>query len=302
MPLNLLRTYPVKIASVALLATVIGLVSACGNNVPYEGDFYQDAQQKGYANLSVVYVPADGFAYTDEEGNLTGVTIDILNEFADFVQASQGIELRYTFHADDSFTSFYSDVKNASGGVFGLGNVTITEDRKKELRFSPPYLTNVAVLITNDSVDQITELSEMAVKFAGMNALAFQGTLHQDRLERLRDHYIPEAELEFATSNAQIIEMVSSREDLFAYIDIYNYWRAAEQGANLRQHPAADLASERFGIIMPLNNDWGPMLTDFFDQGMGFRTSRTYRDILERHLGSELTEKLEAARESAIGD
>ncbi len=298
MQLKMVHTFNLNRYLPAAVALLLIFAVACNDNVPYKGDFYQEAQQKGYANLSVVYIPADGFAYTDDEGNLTGVAIDILKEFADFVQASQGIELRFNFIPDESFSNFYSDVKNSSGGVFGLGNVTITEDRKKEIRFSPPYLTNVAVLITNDSIEQINELSDISEHFEGMKALAFQGTLHQDRLERLRDHYLPGAEMEFATSNAQIIDMVSSRDDLFAYVDIYNYWRAAERGKNLRQHPAADLASERFGIIMPLDNDWGPMLSDFFDQGMGFRTSRTYRSILERHLGPELTEKLEAARAS----
>ncbi len=286
------------------LATLLILVFAihgCGDS-GHKGDFYEESQRQGYANLTVLYVPSEGFAYEDEMGELTGVTIDIMHEFADFVEAAKGIEVRYNFVPEDNWQHFYSMVKNSNGGVFGLGNVTITEARKQELRFSPPYMTNIAVLITHDSVPDIRELTQLEKVFAGKTGLAFEGTLHQDRVERLKENYIPDASIEFVNSNAEILERVASDDGLFSYIDIYQYWRAAERGKPLKQHQAADLASERFGIIMPLNNDWGPILTDFFEREMNFRTSRTYRSILEKHLGPELTEKLEQARDSVVGD
>ncbi|MCH8568861.1 MAG: transporter substrate-binding domain-containing protein [Balneolales bacterium] len=299
--LSELQNVPFLKRSVSILMFA-ALLLGCSETPPFQGDSYADARNSGFAHLTVLYVPSDGFSYFDETGELTGVTVDIMHEFAEFVQASQGIEIRYTFEPKTRFSEFYSLVKNSSGGVFGLGNVTITEARKQELRFSPPYLTNIAVLITHESVPPIVELSDISETFAGMSALAFESTLHQDRIERLVENYLPGTPIEFSNSNSDIIEQVSQREDLFAYIDIYNYWRAVENGAPLRQHPPADLASERFGIIMPLDNDWGPVLSDFFERGMGFRTSRTYRGILEKHLGKELTEKLESARESVIGD
>ncbi|AXJ00989.1 putative glutamine transport system substrate-binding protein [Cyclonatronum proteinivorum] len=287
-----------------LLATLflVVLFTACSEAPRFEGDSFEQVKQRGYGTLTVVYVPAEGFAYIDERGNLTGVTIDIMEEFREFLDVSMGLDITYNFVPVDSFQEFYGDVVQSKGGVFGLGNVTITEARKSELRFSPPYLTNIAVLITNDAIDELGEMSELSQHFAGMNGLAFEGTLHQERIERLISNYIPEASMEFARSNAEILEQLSEREDLFAYIDIYNFWRAAERGKPLRQHTAGDLASERFGIIMPLNSDWQPVISDFFERGVGFRTSNVYRGILERHLGEELTERLESAREAVLGD
>jgi putative glutamine transport system substrate-binding protein len=282
-----------------MLATLL-LLNAC--RPAHEGDFYEDARQQGYAELKVMYLPMEGFAYTNEYGELTGVSIDILHEFADFMHASQGIELRYEFVRQNNFSTFYDEVKQSSGGVFGLGNVTITEERKRELRFSPPYLTNIAVLVTHEAVPELRELADISTDFRGMDALAFRGTLHEERLRNLRNTYLEEAELQFAYSNMEIINTLSERDDLFAYLDIYNYWRAVERGKPLRQHSVGDLATERFGIIMPTDSDWRQPLSDFFEQGMGFRTSRTYRAIMERHLGPELTEKLEDARASVVGD
>lgn len=286
---------------VLLLNLLLGL-TACSENHPFEGDSFELVKQRGYGTLTVVYIPAEGFAYIDERGNLTGVTIEIMEEFREFLDMMMGLNITYNFVTADNFQQFYQDIKNSKGGAFGLGNVTITEARKQELRFSPPYLTNIAVLITNDAVEELTEMAEIGDRFAGMSGLAFEGTLHQERIERLIANYIPSAPMEFARSNGEILAALAERDDLFAYIDIYNYWRAVERGKPLRQHTAGDLASERFGIIMPLSSDWQPVITDFFERGVGFRTSGVYRSILERHLGPELTEKLESAREAVIGD
>jgi len=266
-----------------------------GCNGPIEGDTFEQGKQRGYATLKIVYVPAPGFAYLDENGELTGVTVNIMQEFADFVLYSQGIEIDYEFITETDFSTFYNKVKNSKHGVFGLGNVTITESRKQELKFSPPYMTNIAVLITHTDAPNLRELNSISSDFSELTALAFKSTLHEQRLKQLRETYWHDMPMAFANGNQEIIRRVSETVNYFSYIDIYNYWRAAESGAPLRIHPVADQASERFGIIMPLSNDWDEILRDFFEHGQGFRTSRTYRAIMEKHLGSELTDKLERA-------
>lgn len=283
-----------RLLGIGLLMIVI---VACSSKI--EGDSFEQSLKRGAAELKIVYVPAPGFAYYDENGELTGVSIDIMQEFADFVHYAQGIEITYEFIPETSFSTFYSMVKNARGGVFGLGNVTITEQRRLEIGFSPPYLTNIAVLISHEDIPTLRELHTISEDFEGLIGLAFEATLHETRIKNLRDTYWQDMGISFANSNSEILNRVAETGNYFAYIDIYNYWRAAEAGAPLKLHPMADLASERFGVIMPLSSDWDPIITSFFDQGQGFRTSRTYRSILERHLGYELTEKLERAREDA---
>ncbi len=280
-------------SSVGVLLLVL---SSCNSTL--EGDQYAVSAERGFADLKVVYIPADGFAYKDENGELTGVGIDIMQEFADFVSSSHGIELRYNFIPERDFSTFYNKVKESTGGVFGLGNVTITESRREELRFSPPYLTNIAVLITHDSAEQLSSLEQIGEEWSHKTALAFGGTLHETRIRDLKNQYWQDMPVDLASSNTEILERVSTNPDLFSYVDIYNYWRAAESGMALKQHTVGDQPSERFGIIMPLSSDWELVVTDFFERGQGFRTSRVYRSILENHLGPELTEKLEAAREA----
>lgn len=257
------------------------------------------AEQARAARLRVLYVPADGFAYRAEDGSLTGVTVDIMQLFGHWLAAEHDIAAELDFVEESDWRAFYGRVRDASGGVFGLGNVTITEERRTELQFSPPYLSNVAVLITHDSVGEIRQLHEIPTSFATLRGLGFEGTLHERRVRNLRDRHLPQAQLELAASNDEILQRVAGG-GYFAYIDAYNFWRALERGAPLRRHQVADDPAEEFGIIMPLDSDWPPLLQQFFTRGGGLRTTPAYRDILLRHLGEPLTRVLEEARMTAL--
>jgi len=258
-------------------------------------DTWLETRSSGDGTVTVLYVPADGFAYRDPEGRLTGVTIEVMRAFARWVETTHDVQLTLDFVEEPSWQTFYGRVRDARGGVFGVGNVTITEPRRQELRFSPPYLTNVAVLITHEDVPELTTMEDATARFRGLHALAFEGTLHETRLRALRDAHLPDAEIRFATSNQEILDVVEEGGH-FAYIDAYNYWRARDLGAPLRHHPPGDDPAEEFGVIMPLNTDWGPVIDAFFSAEGDLRDAGWYRAVLVRHLGEPLTRVLEDAR------
>lgn len=251
--------------------------------------------------LTVLYVPAEGFAYTGADGRLTGVTAELMRAFAAWEARETGRPIVLDFVEEPDWRAFYARVRDAEGTVFGLGNVTITEARRAELRFSPPYLHNVAVLVTRDDVPELAHLDEIPERFAGLRGVPFAGTLHEVRLRRLREAYLPEAPLEPATSNAEILARVAEG-GRFAYVDGYNFWRAEAAGAPLRRHAVADDPGETFGVIMPLGNPLAPRL-DAFLAGTagtaGFVASPAYGALLQRHLGPALAAQLERARREA---
>ncbi len=256
------------------------------------GDAWNDIREQGSGTLIVHYVPSEGFSYEDETGELTGVTIDIIREFIQWVEIENRVEIAASFVPEESFSRFYRNVAEAKEGVIGMANVTITEERREELDFSPPYMQNIAVLITHESVDELESFDRLNEQFAGMQALAFEGTLHQERLEQIRNRYHPDLDILMEHSNDEILNTVASDPSLFAYIDIYNYWRAAERGEPVQRHPVGDDAAEEFGYILPPGSDWTPLIREFFEMNNGFTSTDTYREIMNRHLGSELANLL----------
>lgn len=253
---------------------------------------WQQVNEDGQGMLNVLYVPAEGFAYVGENGELTGFTVALLVDFARFLAEEYYMMLELNFIEIENWTDFYNTIVDGSDGMIGMGNVTITEERRNELTFSPAYMTNIASLITHADTDELTSFEQMSSTFSGLNALAFEGTLHEERLRELTENYYPDADIKFAQSNDMIIDQVSGSNSYFAYIDIYNYWRAVDRGAAIQRHEIGDEAAEQFGYIMPLNTTWEPIITEYFAQDGGLLQTDRYREMMAEHLGEQLTELL----------
>ena len=255
------------------------------------GDSLITARDVGHATVTVLYVPANGWAYLGEDGELTGVTVGIMQRFAEYAARQKGIDMRLDFVEEPDWSVFYDRVRDAEGGVFGIGNVTITEARREELAFSPPYLNNIAVLITHEDVATVPGPTKAADYLDGLTALAFAGTLHETRLEALREEYWPKLGIDRVGSNDEIIAAAADGTH-FGYIDAYNYYGARDRGAPLTHHPAFDDPGEEFGVIMPLNNDWRSLLHEFFEHDAGLMQRAFYRELLAEHLGEAVADLL----------
>jgi ABC-type amino acid transport substrate-binding protein len=257
---------------------------------------FADARASGEAELVFFYVPSSGFAYRDDEGRLTGVTVELLRDFAGWVAETHGMDVRVEWVAEERWADFYGYVRGSEGGAFGIGNVTITEPRRDELAFSPPYLTNVAVLVTHEEIPELEAMDDIAARFRGLTALPYPGTLHETRLEAIRDRWLPDMPTRPVASNDELVSLLASAPRYFGYIDVYNYWRAREAGHPLRRHAVADDASETFGIIMPHDSDWAPVMDDFFQADGGYATSPRFEVLLRHHLGDDLATSVRVTR------
>lgn len=253
---------------------------------------WEEASDSGTAVLELAYVPSEGFSYEDEDGKVTGVTIEIFRDFVRYLEEYHKLDVQYQLKPVDRFSDFYHAVREGRSGQFGVANVTITDARKEELAFSPPYMSNIAVLITHRDVEEISSIREMPDLLSDHKALAFGGTLHEVRLRNIVESYLPDVNIEYAESNREIIERAGEMPGYFAYVDLYNYWRAAEAGTAVRRHGLFDESSEQFGMIMPHGSDWADVLNQFFESDGGYLNSDRYRLLMETHLGRQLADLL----------
>ena len=251
----------------------------------YTGDTWAQAKAKGEAKISLAYVETFGFVYR-ENGKLTGVCVDIMNDFIKYVNEKKNVKLTAEFVGDgESFKGMYDKVKASSGGVFGLGNITITDERKREVKFSPPYITNLAFLITQNDVATLAKMEDLPTTFGKLTAYTAKGTLNEKRIYELKQKYFPGMKITLTATSQETLEKITAGSDGFAYLDLAFYLEAVQQRKPVKRHPVGDKASEQFGFAMPLNSDWSPVLEEFFKANGGYRNSTEYKSILRKHLG-----------------
>ncbi|TNE68627.1 transporter substrate-binding domain-containing protein [bacterium] len=291
-----MKAIRLRIAIISFLTVFTSAFFSDLNAQSYKGVTWETAQQTKSGTVTIVYYPEEAFAYKDRQGRPTGVELDILSQFVSWVRNAKGVDLEVEWVAQSDFEKLYNDVKSSSGGVIGAGNITITDARKKELQFSPAYLNNIAVLYSNSASPDLKTLDQIGTTFKGMSAVVHKGTTHVETLNELKQKYFPSFSIKQVNSDEEAINQVIADPKLFSYTDLSNYWLAQKENKPIKRHPVGDKTTEQFGFILPLNSDWEPLLKEFFNLGSGYRSNVTYKRILMRHLGSEVTKMLEMAQ------
>jgi ABC-type amino acid transport substrate-binding protein len=262
----------------------------------YSGDTWAQAKAKGQATISLAYVETPSFVYK-KGGALTGICVDIMNDFVKWANESKKIKLTANYVGDGSnFRGMYDKVKVASGGVFGLGNITITDERKREVKFSPSYITNFAILITQNSVPTLAKFEDMSTTFGKLTAYTAKGTLNEKRVNDLKKKYFQDMKVTLTSTSQETFEKVTTDPNGFAYLDLAFYLEAVSQRKPVKRHPIGDQTSEKFAFVMPMNSDWGPALDEFFNANGGYTNSAQYKAILRKHLGETGVKLLQAAK------
>lgn len=268
-----------KMLSLALLA-----IAPLGAYAQFTGDTYAAAKSSKSATLSLTYVETPGFASKKSEG-VEGLCVDLMEEFARYVKEKEGIAIKYRWQlADDprDFARFMKNMASAKAGVFGLGNITITEDRKQQFNFSPPFINNVTVMISNNSVPTLTEITEISTAFAGMYAITVKGTTNEQYILEIKKKYWPSLEVRHTASSIDLVDIVKNDPKAFSNMDFTYYIGVLKNHVPIKRHPVADDSSEEFGIIMPKSNDWSPLMANFINE---FKGTTEYDILINKHLG-----------------
>ena len=249
-----------------------------------KGDTYEKAKSSGYATWILTYSEAPGFASGTDAG-ISGITIDIMEKFREYIEEKEGIKIAMKFEVDeaDNFTLFLDQVRQGTGGVFGLSNTTITVERSEVYSFSPPYITNIGMLLTHSSVRTLMDLSRIATTFKEMTAVTVKNSTNEKRILAIKEQYYPDLKIEHVPSFGQVMDIIVRDRRKFAHLDFTWYFDAVQKRWPVKRHPGGDDKTEEFGIIMPKSNDWAPLLADFMNSG--FVGSEEYKKIIADHLG-----------------
>ncbi len=273
---------------------VIYVLTSLSASAQLVGTPYAEAQKTKTAKWTFDYTETPSFASKQSNGTVQGLAVDVMKKFAEYVQKTEGIKVTYEFKGKDhsDFNGFMQEVKAGKGGVFGLGNITITEARKKDYNFSPAFIKNISLLCTHMDVPTLTSMSKAGAAFTNFKAIAVTGSTNEKAVLNLKAKYIPSAIVQQVESNQQAIEAIAMDKKAFTNTDFIFYMNAQSQGLPIKRHPVGDESSEEFGIVMPKSNDWAPLMRKFLT--IEFLNSSDYKKMLYAHIGANGVKLMES--------
>lgn len=251
------------------------------------GDSFAIAKKSKEASIVYIHSNVTGYAAVGDNGKTEGLLVDLMSKFEEFVLNKYGITMKSSFVAapNNDFKTYLEIVKNSSGGVFGLANTSVSEERKKSYEFSPAFLSNISVLVSNSSFPTLDNLEKIGSSFAKKNGYASASSTHYRRMIEIKNSYFSEMAITTVKSGRATLESVGMDLDGYGFVDINFYIESLKSGQPIKRHPVGDQMGDQLAIVMPKGSDWSPLIADFLNSGV-LKTPE-YRQMVIRHFSKE---------------
>src|SRR6478736_1823423 len=176
----------------------------------YTGDSWSKVKANGGA-LAVIYYEQPGLIYKDAaSGKMKGICVDILGDFAEYIQTKYGkkVEIKYAGQ-EQVFPTFLSITQNTPN-ILGVTNVTITEERKKVLKFTPSFMNSPLVMLTHSDAPNITNVEEIGTVMKDYSAKVIAGSTHLKIAEKIKKENAPALKITLVNSGTEVLKELSS--------------------------------------------------------------------------------------------
>jgi len=250
----------------------------------YKGDNWASIKPGGTGTLTVIYIEQFGLIGKDKSGNMKGVCVDILSDFAKYVKDKHGKTIMIQYAGEEPDFATFLNITQHTSGIIGVTNTTITEERKQIFKFSPPFMMNRLVMLSHNSAPSVSTLKELPVKLAGFSAQAIAGSLHVEYIQKIKAEYMPSLNIKYATTGRGIIKNLTTDKKLFTIIDMTEFIEAVHNKLPVKNHPVNVGIVEELGFVMSKQSDWDVLFKEFITPE--YRNSARYRQIITENLSS----------------
>lgn len=256
--------------------------SACFGQ-KYTGNSWSQVKANG-GTLTVIYYEQPGLIYKDEAtGKMKGVCADILDDFTSFVQTKYGKKLEIKYAGKEQVFPNFLSITQSTPDILGVTNVTITEERKKILKFTPSFMNNPVVMLTHTGAPNITRLDEVGTVMKDYSAKVISGSTHVKMVEKIKKENAPGLKVTYANSGTEVLKELSSGSKYFTILDFTEYIDASRRQLPVKRQNINFGGTEELAFIMARQTDWDQPWNEFMT--MDYRKSVRYRKIIVENLG-----------------
>ncbi|MBS4968703.1 MAG: transporter substrate-binding domain-containing protein [Lachnospiraceae bacterium] len=251
------------------LAAAAAIMTGCsGKESSSEAGGDSQEQEVLTVAMELAYPP---FETKDEQGNPSGVSVDFMKDFGEYI----GKEIRIE---NISFDGLIPSLQTGKADMV-MSSMTITEERKETVDFSEPYANALLAVLTNKdsqitSVDDLNQKGKkVAVKTGSTGYLYAQEHLKNAEIIALQDE------------SACVMEVSQGKADGFIYdqLTIYRNWQNNLDTTNAVFIPFQDV--EPWGIAVKKGNtELLDQLNEFIET---YREDGGFEELTEKYLSEE---------------
>ena len=273
------------------LIIILNLLFVLRHEVFSQNGSWEEAKKKKSATLDLYWFVSQPFIYKDKSDKLTGLEVEIFQEFKKHLESTHQIDLSLNWIESKSFDNILTDIEGSKKpNSFGVSAFSITEERRKKINFTQAYLSDVVVLVSSEGSPIVRKLEEINNLMKDMTAITIKGTTYEKFLNNLKNQFKLNFKTKYINSDENILDAISQKENRFGFIDLPIYLMLIKNGGNLTRQNFFTIKGNGYAFIMPKKSDWTDVFNDFLQDP---KTKAKVADISAKYLGLELYKFME---------
>ena len=198
------------------------LISGCllvtqGKAQQLEGDSWATVKSTKKGVLWVAYANNAPFMYKEvgKSGVVAGVEYDLLKAFTSFLKEKYQVDLQLQWKYFETFKDCYNAAKNAKNGVLGASGISITDQRKNEVSFSPAYMPDIEILISSKNIPLFSQVKDFTQALPQLKAITVKNTTYEQNFKDLQRTVFPNLRYTYVDNSSVLLD---------SCIHSKNYW------------------------------------------------------------------------------
>jgi len=245
--------------AIFLISNVLADAQTCTD------DSWQTVRTRGYGTVTALWDEIEPFIYTGKDNRLLGVEFEIMEGFQAYIKKQYNADLRVEWKKAGSFDSIYYKVKNGQGcGLFGWSYYSITAERMKDVDFSPTYMPDVNVLVTNNREPMYATAQEFTARLREMTAYTQPNTTMAEDVTLLKNNFYKGLPVVNVAMDYDVLKEIEANERSFGYVPLSIYIVALQKGIKVKRQLVLATNRQGFAAVMPKGSDWKPLIDEYF--------------------------------------
>ena len=252
----------------------------------WKADSWETVQREGKGNITVLWCDIEPFIYLRKD-SLTGVEYELMQGFPAFLKARYGVSVQINWVRMPKFEEIYPAIKNTSKkGLFALSYFSITDERKKDVQFAPPYMPDLNIIVTGNDLPVYENDHAFIGDLSKMRAFTMrETTMEQDTRELLQ--HAPQTPVTTLPDDYEVMNQVARYKNAFGYVPLSIYIVALQRGVKIKRQHVLTMRREGLAAVYTKNSDWTTPVNAYFRSEA---CQILIRKLIRKHLGQEVAQ------------
>jgi hypothetical protein len=249
---------------------------------------WKETKAKGSGNISILWYDIEPFIYRNSIGGIMGVEYELMEGFKGFLKQKYSINLDIDWMDAGAFENIYPEVrKSKEKGLFGLSFYSITDERKKEVKFSPPYMPDLNVLVTNNNLPVYDSDTAFINDLNKLKGYTMKQTTMEEDILKLKETHFPALPVFNELDDYRVLQQIAIYQNSFGYVPVSIYVVALQRGIKIKRQRVLATRREGFAAIYTMVSDWDEPVHAYFNSA---ECKVLVSGLIRKYLGSEVAE------------